>query len=210
MRNPPGPAVAIRIDSPDPVAEIDALVQLSGRPEVSVAGPQEQPAVALAVLADLDDDALAWLRDLRAGCGLPIVVITGPAAPATLVRLVEAGASGILGRGDATADRLVRAIRLAADGQGDLPPALVRHLLDRVGRLDRERFTPPGLSFAGLSGREREILALLADGLTTREVAARLAYPERMVKGVMQSVMLRLNVRNPTQAVACAVRNGWV
>jgi len=210
MRNPPGPAVAIRIDSPDPVAEIDALVQLSGRPEVSVAGPQEQPAVALAVLADLDDDALAWLRDLRAGCGLPIVVITGPAAPATLVRLVEAGASGILGRGDATADRLVRAIRLAADGQGDLPPALVRHLLDRVGRLDRERFTPPGLPFAGLSGREREILALLADGLTTREVAARLAYPERMVTGVMQSVMLRLNVRNPTQAVACAVRNGWV
>jgi DNA-binding NarL/FixJ family response regulator len=210
MRNPPGPAVAIRIDSPDPIAEIDALVQLSGRPEVSVAGPQQQPAVALAVLADLDDDALAWLRDLRAGCGLPIVVITGPAAPAMLVRLVEAGASGILGRADATADRLVRAIALAADGQGDLPPALVRHLLDRVGRLDRERFTPPGLPFTGLSGREREILALLADGLSTREVAARLAYPERMVKGVMQGVMLRLNVRNPTQAVACAVRNGWV
>ena len=76
--------------------------------------------------------------------------------------------------------------------------------------LHRERFTSPGLPFTGLSGREREILALLADGLSTREVAARLAYPERMVKGVMQGVMLRLNVRNPTQAVACAVRNGWV
>jgi DNA-binding NarL/FixJ family response regulator len=210
MRNPPGPAVAIRIDSPDPVAEIDVLVQLTGRPEVTIAGPGEHPAAGLAVLADLDAGALAWLRDLRAGSGLPIVVITGPAAPAALVALVEAGASGILGRREATADRLVRAIQLAAAGQGDLPPALVRHLLDRVGRLDRERFTPGGLPFTGLTGREREILALMADGMSTREIAARLAYPERMIQGVMQDVMLRLNVRNPTQAVACAVRNGWV
>jgi DNA-binding NarL/FixJ family response regulator len=125
-------AVAIRLDSPDPIAEIDAHAQLQGRPEVVIAGPQGRPAVALAVLAGVDDDALEWLRALRAGSGLPIVVIIGPAAPAGLVRLVEAGASAILGRREATAARLVRAIQLAAAGQGDLPPALVRHLLDRV------------------------------------------------------------------------------
>jgi DNA-binding NarL/FixJ family response regulator len=203
-------AVAIRLDSPDPMAEIGVLVQLKGRAEVVIAGPQGRPAVALAVLAGIDDDAVEWLRGLRAATGLPIVVVIGPAEPGELVRLVESGACGILGRGEATASRLVRAIQLAAAGQGDLPPALVRHLLDRAGQRSRDQFTPHGLHLAGLTGRERDVLRLLADGMSTREVAARLAYPERTVKGVVQGVMLRLNVRNRTQAVASAVRNGWV
>lgn len=203
-------AVAIRLDSPDPIAEIGVLVQLKGRAEVVIAGPQGRPAVALTVLAGIDDEAVEWLRGLRAGTGLPIVVVIGPTEPAGLVRLVESGACGILGRGEATASRLVRAIQLAAAGQGDLPPALVRHLLDRAGQRSRDQFTPRGLPLAGLTGRERDVLRLLAGGMSTREVAARLAYPERTVKGVVQDVMLRLNVRNRTQAVASAVRNGWV
>jgi len=203
-------AVAIRVDSPDPIAEIGVLTQLSGRPEVVIAGPQGRPAVALTVLAGADEDALQWLRALRADSGLPIVVIIGAAEPGALVRVVESGACGVLGRREATADRLVRAVRLAAAGQGDLPPALVRHLLDRLGKLNGDQFTPGVLPFARLTGREREVLRLMADGLSTQEVAARLAYPERMVTGVVQDLMLRLNVRNRTQAVACAVRNGWV
>jgi len=203
-------AVAIRLDSPDPIAEIGVLVQLKGRAEVVIAGPQGRPAVALAVLAGIDGDAVDWLRGLRAGTGLPIVVVIGPAEPAELVRLVESGACGILGRGEATAGRLVRAIQLAAAGQGDLPPALVRHLLDRAGQRSRDQFTPRGPQLAGLTGRERDVLRLLADGMSTREVAARLAYPERTVTGVVEDLMLRLNVRNRAQAVASAVRNGWV
>jgi DNA-binding NarL/FixJ family response regulator len=203
------PAVAIRLDSPDPIAEIGVLVQLKGRPEVVIAGPQGRPAVAIAVLAGIDDAALDWLRSLRAASGLPIVAVIGPAPPSALVALVEAGACGILGRGEATASRLVRAVQLAAAGQGDLPPALVRHLLDRVGQRHRDPLAG-GWPAAGLSGREREVLRLLADGMSTREVAARLAYPERTVTGVVAGLMLRLNVRNRAQAVASAVRNGWV
>jgi DNA-binding NarL/FixJ family response regulator len=204
------PAVAIRLDSPDPIAEIGVLVQLKGRPEVVIAGPQGRPAVAIAVLAGIDDAALHWLRGLGAASGLPIVAIIGSAPPSALVALVEAGACGILGRGEATAGRLVRAVQLAAAGQGDLPPALVRHLLDRVGQRHRDPLAPAGRPAAGLTGREREVLRLLADGMSTREVAARLAYPERTVTGVVAGLMLRLNVRNRAQAVASAVRNGWV
>ena len=202
------PAVAIRLDSPDPIAEIGVLTQLSGRPEVVIAGPQGRPAVAVAVLPGIDAAAAGWLRDLRAACGLPTVVVIGPAAPAALVPLVEAGACGILGRGEATAGRLVRAVQLAAAGQGDLPPALVRHLLDRVGPRHPGPLAPRGP--AGPTGRERQILRLLAGGMSTSEVAARLAYPERMVAGVVAGLMLRLNVPSRTQAVATAVRNGWV
>jgi DNA-binding NarL/FixJ family response regulator len=141
-------AVAIRLDAPDPVAELGVLVQLQGRAEVVIAGPQGRPAVTVAVLDPVDDESVAWLQDLHAVTGLPIVVVTGTAEPAGLVALVEAGACAILARRDATASRLVRAIQLAAAGRGDLPPALVRHLLDRAGRRSRGQFTPRGDSRA--------------------------------------------------------------
>lgn len=203
-------AVAIRVDSPDPVAEIGVIAQLTGRPEVVIAGPRGRPAVAVAALAGAGEDAAGWLAALRADSGLPIVVITGRASPAGLVRMVESGACGVLSRGEATAGRLVRAVRLAAAGQGDLPPALVRHLLDRLGQRSRDQFRPRALPFAGLTGPEREVLRLMADGLPAREVAARMAVPEPVVAGVVQGLMRRLNVRSRAQAVACAVRNGWV
>jgi DNA-binding NarL/FixJ family response regulator len=141
--------VAIRVDSPDPAAGTRVLTQLRSRPEVVIAGPQGRPAVALAVLADASDDALSWLRSLRARTGLPIVVVIGPAEPDALVRLVESGACGVLGRAEATAERLVRAVRLAAAGRGDLPPALVRHLLNLVGQRNRDPATLRGLPGGG-------------------------------------------------------------
>jgi DNA-binding NarL/FixJ family response regulator len=61
-----------------------------------------------------------------------------------------------------------------------------------------------------LSAREREVLALMAEGLSTREVAVELSYSERTIKHVLQEVTARLQVRNRTQAVAYAVRKGWI
>jgi DNA-binding NarL/FixJ family response regulator len=202
--------VPFRVNTLDPISEIGVLTQLRRRPEVVIAAVGVQPAVVLAIMDSTDDDALRWLRTLHADGGLPIVLIIGRVDPSALACLVESGVCGVLSRVDATAERLVRAIKLAAAGHGDLPPELVRHLLDHVGQLNRNLLTPRGLSFAGLTGREHDVLQLIADGLSTREVAARLAYSERTIKNVLQHLTLRLNARNRTQAVACAVRNGWI
>ena len=67
-----------------------------------------------------------------------------------------------------------------------------------------------GLSVAAVTKRERDVLDLLAEGLSTREVAQRLSYSQRTIKNVLQELTTRLNVRNRTQAVALAVRNGWI
>ncbi len=61
-----------------------------------------------------------------------------------------------------------------------------------------------------LAERERCVLQLFADGLTTREVARQMCYSERTIKNVLQDLTIRLNVRNRTHAVAYAVRNGWI
>jgi DNA-binding NarL/FixJ family response regulator len=58
--------------------------------------------------------------------------------------------------------------------------------------------------------RELQVLSLLAEGFSTREVAARMAYSERTIKNVLQEFTTRLNLRNRTQAVAHAVRHGWI
>jgi DNA-binding NarL/FixJ family response regulator len=61
-----------------------------------------------------------------------------------------------------------------------------------------------------LTNRERDVLALVADGLSTREIAKRLSYSERTIKNILQDVTTRLSLRNRTQAVAVAVREGWI
>jgi DNA-binding NarL/FixJ family response regulator len=202
--------VPIKVHTLDPISEIGVLAQVRHRPEVVIAGADRQPDVLVAIMDGADEDSLRWLKALHTDGGLPVVLIIGRVDPSALVCLVESGVCGVLNRADATADRLVRAIQMAAAGHGDLPPELVRHLLDHVGQLSRNLLTPRGLSFAGLTGRERDVLQLVADGLSTREVATRLAYSERTIKNVIQDLTLRLNVRNRTQAVACAVRNGWI
>jgi DNA-binding CsgD family transcriptional regulator len=61
-----------------------------------------------------------------------------------------------------------------------------------------------------LRPRERDVLALVAEGLSTREVAKRLAYSERTIKNILAHLTTRMDMRNRTQAVAVAVRNGWI
>lgn len=63
---------------------------------------------------------------------------------------------------------------------------------------------------AWLSAREREVLALLADGYSTREVADRLFYSERTIKNIVHRLMTRWELRNRTQTVVLAARNGWI
>lgn len=77
--------------------------------------------------------------------------------------------------------------------------------MDEAGRVD-----PVGATTRGWSAREIAVLRLLAQGLSTREVARRLAYSERTIKNVVYDLTTRHGLRNRTHAVAVAVRAGVV
>ena len=79
-----------------------------------------------------------------------------------------------------------------------------------MGHLQRQVLSPRGLTFAGLTERELEVLRLLADGLDTSEVGQRLFYSERTVKNIIHDVTSRLELRNRTHAVAYAIREGLI
>jgi DNA-binding NarL/FixJ family response regulator len=203
-------AVVVRIDARDPISEAGVRMQLRSRPEIQIARAGQLAAVIVAITDAVDEETTRWLRGLHRADGLPVVLVSGRVDGRALSALVEAGVRGVLRRPEATADRLVSAVRSAAVGHGDLPPELLRQLLDHIAGLNRQVLNPRGYSFSGLTERERTVLQLLAEGLSTREVAVRLCYSERTIKTVIQDLTLRLQLRNRTQAVAYALRNGWI
>ncbi|HEX5494403.1 MAG TPA: response regulator transcription factor [Mycobacteriales bacterium] len=202
--------VSVAVHAVDPISELGILIQLRQRVEVAVVASGEPAEVILASVDSMDEETIRWLRSLPRSIGTPMVLVIGQVDPRALALVVESGVSGVLRRCEATPDRLVRIISSAVDGQFDLPPELLRYLFEHVNRLRRGLLEPRGLSFAGLTQREREVLRLLSEGLSTREVALRLAYSERTIKSVVADLTTRLHLRNRTQVVAHAVRNGWI
>ncbi len=137
------------------------------------------------------------------GRGLPVLLVVDSISERHLWYAVDRGVVGVLLRGEVGYADIVRASRRALRGESPLPPTLVRALVERLRSLPGHQ---PGSS--DLSAREVDVLRLLAEGLSTAEVAGRLNYSERTIKNVLHDVITRLGLRNRTQAVAYAIRNG--
>jgi DNA-binding NarL/FixJ family response regulator len=166
--------------------------------------------VALVVADQMDEETAQTIRALKRRGVERVVLIVTRVDDTGLLSALEAGARGVLRRNQTTPENLFEAIRAAAGGEGALSPDLLGRLLDQVGRLQRQVLNPRGLSFAVLTDREIKVMKLLADGLDTAEVGRRLFYSERTVKNIVHDVTSRLNLRNRTQAVAYALRQGLI
>lgn len=195
----------------DPVSQAGVVSQLRPRPEVRLVAEAELSpgSVAVVITDQVDQPTTQVLRRLQhLGCRL--VLVATVLDDGALVGAAEAGVAGLVRRVDATADALVHVIERVASGDGQVPPDLLRRLLEQVGRLQRQVLSPRGLSFTGLSEREADVLRLVADGYDTGEIAANLSYSERTVKNVLHDVTTRLQLRNRSHAVAYAVREGFI
>jgi DNA-binding NarL/FixJ family response regulator len=138
--------------------------------------------------------------------GARVMVCTSDCSQDNVLMAMKAGAIGFLRKDTLTTEGLAAAVQAAASGAGVVTPEL-------LGSLVRSA-EPNGVNgrahHATLTDREQQVLALIAAGHPTREVAQQLCYSERTVKNVLHDVVTKLNARSRSQAVAFAVREGLI
>lgn len=154
------------------------------------------------VLMDLEMpvlDGIEATRRIRAAQpDVAVVVLTSFSDRERILSALDAGAAGYLLK-DAEPDALARAIEAAARGEAPLDPKAARALLSA------RRAAGPA---DGLSDREREVLAMVAEGLPNKLIAQRLGISEKTVKTHLTSVFRQIGVTDRTQAALWAQRHG--
>jgi DNA-binding NarL/FixJ family response regulator len=202
--------ISVLVEASDPISRAGITAQLKGRPEVRVIEDEDNADVGLVVADDVDDETLRVSRALqRRGCQR-VVHVLSRVDDGGLVAAIEAGSFGLIRRTDATVDALVAAVTAAASGDGTMPPDLLGRLLARMRSLQQHALAPRGLTLSGLTQREIEVLKLVAEGFSTSEIALRMSYSERTIKNVIHDVTMRLQLRNRSQAVAYAMKEGLI
>jgi DNA-binding NarL/FixJ family response regulator len=153
-------------------------------------------------------DGIEATRALTAGGdGAPrVLVLTTFDLDEYVYDALRSGASGFLLK-DVTAERLFDAVRVVASGDALLAPAVTRRLIGEFARLQP---APPPERLDELTAREIEVLRLVAEGLSNREIAERLVVGEETVKTHVSRVLMKLGLRDRTQAVVTAYESGLV
>jgi DNA-binding NarL/FixJ family response regulator len=153
------------------------------------------------VLMDLEMpglDGIEATRRIRASCEhTQVVILTSFSDRARILDALDAGAAGYLLK-DAEPDQLLRGIRAAAAGEAPLAPRAASELL-----AERHETRPA----SGLTPREREVLAMVAEGLPNKLIARRLEISEKTVKAHLTRIFERLGVSDRTQAALWAKRH---
>jgi DNA-binding NarL/FixJ family response regulator len=201
----------------------EGLVMLLGLlPGVEVVGAAADGEQAAALAAELRPDVV--LMDLRMprldgvqatrrlrdhDPEVAVIALTTYADDRSVVEALRAGARGYLTK-DAGAEEIRRALEAVVGGEVALDPAVQRHLVDALaGGVAGTGPVAPALP-DGLTPREAEVLALIADGLANAEIASRLVVSEATVKSHINHLLAKIGARDRAQAVAYAYRHHLV
>ncbi|MCK7623566.1 response regulator transcription factor [Streptomyces sp. RS10V-4] len=177
----------------------------------------ERPDVVLMDIRMPGTDGLAATRMICQDpelAGVRVVILTTFEVDDYVVRSLRAGASGFLGKG-AEPDELLHAIRIAAGGEALLSPAATKGLIARFlaqgeGPEGDGPDGPGAARLAALTGREREVLVLVAGGLSNDEIAGQLDVSPLTVKTHVNRAMAKLGARDRAQLVVVAYESGLV
>lgn len=230
-------AIKVLVVDDHPVVREGLAAMLGRRPGLAVIGEAAdgQQAVDMArrlrpdvVLMDLRLpvlDGVEATRRIAADCPQTrVLVLTTFDQDELILAGLRAGARGYLLK-DAPREEIFKAIEAVHRGEAVLHPAVAARVITHVAGNAREAGGPgagatsaTASAIAGaavpatgpLSEREREVLAALAEGLSNKEIAARLHIAESTVKTHLANLFAKLQVNDRTEAVAAAVRRGWL
>jgi two-component system, NarL family, response regulator NreC len=181
--------------------------------------PFVQPDVVVMDITMPEMDGLEATRQLKAS--LPecrVLALTVHEDKQYFFEMLAAGASGYITK-QAAADELVAAIQTVANGNVYLQPVLARWLLDDYRRLSDKApekepsqtgITPGKKGKDVLSGREQQVLELVAEGFTTPQISENLGISPKTVARHRERIMSKLNIHSSTELVKYAIRSGLI
>lgn len=182
----------------------------NGREAIDLAARLDPDVVVMDVQMPVLD-GIAATRELVAAGGSKVIILTTFDRDDYLFDALEAGASGFLLK-NAEADQVVDAIRAVGRGDALLAPEVTRRVIERMAASGADALAeqPHAELLAHLTGREREILSLMAAGLSNPEIATHLVIGEATVKTHVSSIFAKLQARDRVQAVIVAHEAGLV
>ena len=180
----------------------------NGRQAIDLANRLAPDVVLMDVRMPVLDGLEATRRLVEIGTTARILILTTFDLDEYVYAAIRAGASGFLLK-DVHPPQLVDAIRVVARGEALLAPAVTKRLLERFAEtLPEPEERAPAL--ATLTERERDVLTLVAAGLSNAEIAGRLFLSETTVKTHVSSLLRKLSLRDRVQAVVLAYETGLV
>lgn len=172
----------------------------NGAEAVELAKTLQPDVVLMDLLMPVMDGITAITEIRKQAPGVEVVALTSVLEDASVVGAIRAGAIGYLLK-DTNADELRRAVKAAAGGQVQLSPEAAVRLMREVRAPDAPET---------LTDREMDVLRLLADGQSNKEIAGNLSIGEKTVKTHVSSILSKLDVQSRTQAVLAAMRSGLI
>jgi DNA-binding NarL/FixJ family response regulator len=217
-----GPAIRVLIADDQVMVRQGFTVLLNAEPDIEVVGQAVDGLDAVAQVAEARPDVV--LMDIRMPelggieatrritadmSDVRVLVLTTFDLDEYVYEALRAGASGFLLK-DASAGQLAEAVRVVAAGDALLAPGVTRRLIAEFSRLDATPRAPLKARVGDLTERETEVLSLIAQGLSNAEIARRLVVAEQTVKTHVGRILVKLRLRDRTQAAVFAFETGLV
>jgi DNA-binding NarL/FixJ family response regulator len=210
------------------IADDQALVRvglrkiLESEPEMTVVGEAADGEDAIAAARRLRPDVVlmdirmpvldgieASRRIIRAQPGTRVLILTTFGLDGYVYDALRAGASGFMLK-DAPPEEIAAAVRIVANGEALLAPAVTRSVIEEFARQQPAGAPVPPPAVAELTPREREVLDLLARGLSNHEICEQLVISEATAKTHVARILQKLDLRDRVQAVIYAYESGLV